>query len=148
MRVLIRLSSFYTPVVGCLLKSSLQKGGHGHSRTLPPPRLAAPLFLIFSGGGRERGIFHPVLNSRRGRGGGCYVRVLLAFPISFMVTSNGEKGFAPPQITRPVVLECKQQLQGSMPTQNFFLTCYRMVMCAEDTVSNNDKEDEVHDGQG
>ena len=28
-------------IVGCLLKKSLQRGGHGHSRTPPPP--ASPL---------------------------------------------------------------------------------------------------------
>ena len=72
-----------------------------------------------SGGGRERGIFHPVLNSRGG--GGCYLRAVFSFPISFMVTSNGEKGFALPPITRPVVLECKEQ--RSVPTQTFFQFC-------------------------
>ena len=38
--------SFYPPVVSCLLKKGLQKGGHGLPRT---PKLATPLQVARTG---------------------------------------------------------------------------------------------------
>ena len=35
--------SFSPPVVGCLIKKGLQKGGHGHPRTRPPSHAPVPV---------------------------------------------------------------------------------------------------------
>lgn len=85
--------------------------------------------------------------------------IFLALAICNIATSNGERGVAlllaacpgcvrmqttAPKISAHTNIFIKQNRY--LPTQTFFFF-NRIVMSPEDTVSNNDKEDEVHDGQ-